>query len=153
MSSTVHRRPALVAAALVAAGGAFWAPASPASAACAGASLTYDTTVERGSTLTITGIGFGDACHDTGIPPDAHGALGDPLTGITISIVQNGVERVVAEGNADDDYELVVDVTVPTDLEPGEATVRVTADGDAPTYVEAPSAPPSHPLAPPHGPR
>src|SRR3546814_12335778 len=112
MSSTVHRRPALVSAALVAAGVAFWAPASPASAACAGASLTYDTTVERGSTLTITGIGFGDACHDTGIPPDAHGALGDPLTGITISIVQNGVERVVAEGNADDDYELVVDVTV-----------------------------------------
>src|SRR3546814_15178040 len=97
MSSTVHRRPALVAAALVAAGVAFWAPASPASAACAGASLTYDTTVERGSTLTITGIVFGDACHDTGIPHDAHGALGATLTATTTTIVHTGRTSVGAD--------------------------------------------------------
>ncbi|WP_161962471.1 hypothetical protein [Nocardioides speluncae] len=56
-----------------------------------------------------------------GVPEDAHGSLGDPLTGIEIVFVQGGKEVVVARGSADGDYRFEALVTIPSSLQPGIA--------------------------------
>jgi len=88
------------------------------------------TRVARGATFTITGQNFGDGCFDAGTVPEGVGPLGDPLTGLTIVIDQGDREYIVATGSADAAYEFRVDVVVPPDLEPGQATVSIIA-GDA----------------------
>ena len=81
--------------------------------------------------LTITGQNFGDDCHDTGTVPPGVGLLGSPLTGLAIVIDQGEREFLVATGSADSDYEFQVDVVVPSELEPGEATLSIIGAGDA----------------------
>ena len=81
--------------------------------------------------LTITGQYFGDDCLDTGTVPPGVGALGNPLTGLAIVIDQGEREFLVATGSADSDYSFQVDVVVPSELEPGEASMSIIGAGDA----------------------
>jgi hypothetical protein len=87
--------------------------------------------IARGSELTITGQYFGDDCLDTGTVPPGVGQLGSPLTGLAIVINQGEREFLVATGSADSDYEFQVEVVVPSELEPGEATLSIIGAGDA----------------------
>ncbi len=84
--------------------------------------------IARGGVLTITGSNFGD-CLDPGT--GGAGPLGSPLTGLLIVIDQGANEFVVANGSADDDYSFRVEVVVPADLEPGEASLNLLGAGDA----------------------
>ncbi len=86
--------------------------------------------------LTITGKYFGDDCLDTGTLPPGVGALGNPLTGILIVIDQGSLEFPVANGSADSDYSFQVDVVVPSELAPGEASINILAVGDARLTVD-----------------
>lgn len=96
--------------------------APPASADCTGPTLKIDDRdVRRGEVIRVVGDGWGDNCHDTGLPSDAHGFLGNPLTDIEIAFVQDGEEIVTARGSADDDYHFEAWITVPSDLRPGIA--------------------------------
>jgi hypothetical protein len=98
----------------------------PAAADCGGPTYTYDAApARRGTTVTVTGRGWGDSCYDTGPPPDGEGVLGKPQTNLLVLFVQGGEEVIVGEGDADADYEFVVDVPVPATLTPGEATLAV----------------------------
>ena len=45
---------------------------------------------------------------------------------------------MVATGSADSDYSFEVDIVVPAELEPGEATVNVLAAGDARLTIDRP---------------
>jgi hypothetical protein len=81
--------------------------------------------------LTISGQQFGDDCLDTGTLPPGIGPLGTPLEGLAIVIVQGSNEFVLASGSADSDYEFRVEVVVPAELEPGEATLNILGAGDA----------------------
>jgi hypothetical protein len=85
--------------------------------------------IARGGHVTITGSNFGD-CLISGTVPVA-GPLGNPLTGLLIVIDQGTSEFVVANGSADSDYSFKVDVVVPADLEPGEASLNLIGSGDA----------------------
>lgn len=99
---------------------------SPAGADCSGPTIGYDAgPVDRGQAISVTGGGFGDNCYDTGPPPASEGILGRPLTDIEVVISQAEVDHLVAEGNADGDYEFAVEVVVPADLAPGEARLQV----------------------------
>jgi len=106
--------------------------APPAGADCSGPVIEYDAgPVDRGQAISVSGGGFGDNCYDTGPPPAGEGILGRPLTDIDVVITQAGVDHLVAEGNADDDYEFSVEVAVPADLAPGEARLQVRWGPDA----------------------
>jgi hypothetical protein len=129
----------------------FAAPLStkqPATASCVGPTVKFKPArVARGAVLTITGEFFGDDCADTGTVPPGVGPLGNPLTGLAIVIDQGANEFVVATGSADDKYEFRVEVVVPTQLEPGEATLNVVGAGDArltvsPSLVISGASPP-----------
>jgi hypothetical protein len=99
---------------------------SPAGADCSGPMIEYDAgPVDRGQAISVSGGGFGDNCYDTGPPPAGEGILGRPLTDVEVVITQAGVDHLVAEGNADDEYEFTVEVVVPADLAPGEARLQV----------------------------
>ncbi|MEP7115010.1 MAG: hypothetical protein ABI862_17215 [Ilumatobacteraceae bacterium] len=111
----------------------------PAAASCAAPTVTFKPAkVARGATLTVTGRYFGDDCLDTGTLPPGVGALGTPLTGLTLAIDQGDNEFIVATGSADGDYEFQVDVVVPTALEPGEAILSVLGAGDARLTISPP---------------
>lgn len=78
--------------------------------------------------MTVRGEHFGDDCFDQmPRPGGVHGALGDPLSGVEVTIVQADQRHLVAAGSADDDYEFGVDVVVPTSLTPGPASVEVSS--------------------------
>jgi hypothetical protein len=110
---------------LVAAAVGFGA-ASPAGADCAGPTFRHDLgPVDRGGPLLVEGLAFGDNCYDTGPPPEGQGVLGKPRSDISVFVVQDGEEHLVAEGSADDDYGFAVEVPVPAGLDPGEADVVV----------------------------
>jgi hypothetical protein len=112
--------------------------ATAAGADCSGPVVDHDAgPVDRGQEITVTGTGFGDNCYDTGPPPAGQGILGEPLRDVEVVIVQGDVEHIVAEGAADDAYELSVDVVVPPELEPGEALVRVRWGGGTTWAVDA----------------
>jgi hypothetical protein len=87
--------------------------------------------IARGAVLTIIGQHFGDDCLDTGTVPPGVGPLGSPLTGLAIVIDQGDHEFLVATGSADSDYAFEVDVVVPAELEPGEASLSIIGSGDA----------------------
>jgi len=113
---------------LTLAAGATFGLSSMASADCGGPSIDHDGgTVRRGTTVTVTGIWWGDDCHDTGPPPPGEGNLGLPLTDIEVYVVQDTGEILVARGNADASYGFEVEVTVPADLEPGAVTIEARA--------------------------
>ena len=113
---------------LTLAAGATFGLSSMASADCGGPSIDYDGgTVRRGTTVTVTGIWWGDDCHDTGPPPPGEGNLGLPLTDIEVYVVQDAGEILVARGNADASYGFEVEVAVPADLEPGAVTIEARA--------------------------
>lgn len=104
---------------------------SPVAASCIGPSLTHaGGPAGRGQTIAVTGTGFGTECYDTGPPPAGEGGLGPPHQDIELLVVQGDREEVVATGDADAAYGFRVDVVVPTELSPGEATLvaRSTAD-------------------------
>jgi hypothetical protein len=104
----------------------------PAMASCVGPTVKFKPTrITRGDVLTITGQYFGDDCLDTGTVPQGVGPLGSPLTGLAIVIDQGEREFLVATGSADSDYEFQVEVVVPSELEPGEATLSIIGAGDA----------------------
>lgn len=97
---------------------------------CVSPTVTYSpVTVDRGSTVTVIGDGFGDSCIDTGPPVPGDDRLGAPLTGIQISFVQDDDEVLVAVGDADDDYQFSVDIVVPASLHPGTMEIVATVAG------------------------
>jgi hypothetical protein len=99
---------------------------------CAAPTVKFKPTrIARGAVLTVTGQYFGDDCLDTGTVPQGVGPLGSPLTGLAIVIDQGEREFLVATGSADSDYAFQVDVVVPSELEPGEATLSIIGAGDA----------------------
>lgn len=103
---------------------------SPSAADCSGPLFDHRSgTVDRGSTLVVTGAGWGDDCHDLGDPPAGEGVLGKPLTDIEIVLRQGEVEHVVAIGFADENYEFEVEVPVPIDLEPGPVELGAESSG------------------------
>jgi hypothetical protein len=87
--------------------------------------------IARGGVLTITGQYFGDDCLDAGTLPQGVGPLGSPLTGLAIVVDQGDREFLLATGSADSDYGFQVDVVVPSELEPGEASLNIIGAGDA----------------------
>jgi hypothetical protein len=111
----------------------------PASADCFGPRIEHDAgSIDRDGTVQVTGSGWGDNCYDTGPPPEGEGVLGTPVTGIKIFLVQDGVEHLVATGNADKEYEFEVDVPVPDDLEPGPIELVARSDLDINTFDQTP---------------
>jgi hypothetical protein len=106
--------------------------ADPATADCSGPTVrSAPLEVAAGDEVTITGEAMGDNCYDTGPPPAGQGALGKPLRDLEVVVQQGDAEHVLARGGADEDYAFEVTVTVPADLEPGEAVVLVRhRDGD-----------------------
>ncbi len=103
-----------------------------ASASCGGPQITVTpNSAAAGSTVTVHGQAFGDNCYDTGPPPAGQGVLGNPLTDVEIGFVQHDITTVLATVDANDEYEFTVEVTVPTDAEPGQAAFTATP----PTWV------------------
>jgi hypothetical protein len=103
-----------------------------ATASCAAPTVKFKPArIARGGVLTITGQYFGDDCLDTGTVPQGVGPLGSPLTGLAIVIDQGEREFLLATGSADSDYAFEVDVVVPSELEPGEASLSIIGAGDA----------------------
>jgi hypothetical protein len=97
---------------------------------CVAPSFTHDAqTIGRGETIVVTGMFWGTECYDTGPPPEGQGALGEPATDVEVYVVQGDVEVLVARGRAASDYTFEVEVPVPTELEPGPATVAVRSTG------------------------
>jgi hypothetical protein len=111
--------PAALIAALAA---TFTATAGPAAASCVGPMLESNSgPAGPGAVVMVRGRYFGDQCYDTGIPSGAHGGLGDPILTITLYVVQDGVDHVVARGSADDGYAFQVDIELPATLHAGPA--------------------------------
>ena len=103
-----------------------FATPSVAQADCAAPTYVHDDGgVGRGGTISVTGMFWGDDCHDTGPPPPGEGRLGLPLTDLEVVFVQDGTEILVATGNADEFYAFEVDVVVPAELDPGLVSVEV----------------------------
>lgn len=103
----------------------------PVAASCIGPSLTHaGGPAGRGQTITITGAGFGTECYDTGPPPAGEGGLGPPRQGIELVLVQGDQQVVVATGDADDAYGFRVDVVVPAQFAPGDATLLARSTED-----------------------
>lgn len=118
----------------------------PASALCYGPHIVIsDGDVDRGGKLRVVGEGWGDDCHDTGIPPGAHGALGNPLDNVVVAFVQDGKEIIVARGSADDDYRFEAVITVPSTLRPGIARLLARSgtrgDHERPTVIVSKAKP------------
>jgi hypothetical protein len=112
--------------------------APPASADCAGPSMTFSPhDVVRGGEVTATGERWGDNCYDTGPPPDGEGVLGRAVTDIEIVVVQGEKEWVVATVDAEDDYRFTTQVNVPQDATPGDAQMIARKAGTLP-YVSNP---------------
>lgn len=131
--NVVHPAPRLAVAASILLAGAVagLGAASPAAADCAGPTVRHEVgTFDRGGTLLVEGLAFGDNCYDTGPPPDGEGVLGKPRRDISVFVVQGAEEHLVAEGAADGEYNFSVDVVVPAALAAGDADVVVRyADG------------------------
>lgn len=128
------RIPTLAATTVMAVALAVGVPATPSAADCSGPLLGRDqVTVDRGDTVTVEGTNWGDACYDTGPPPEGEGVLGVPRDHIEIVVVQGDRTIVVARGAADDRYAFSVEVPVPTSLEPGPARIGAQL-ADEPTY-------------------
>src|SRR5215207_8849154 len=93
--------------------------ATPAIADCSGPHISFSPEVAGpGQAIVVTGEAFGDACHDTGVPPTASGVLGEPRDGLAIVVMQGEDEFVVAEGNADGAYGFAVSIVLPETLRP-----------------------------------
>ncbi len=102
-------------------------PTQHVGAGCAGPTIVHDTgAFAAGDQLDIEGFAFGTNCYDTGPPPEGEGVLGVPVSGIEILLVQGDLVIPVAVGDADGNYEFMVSVTVPSDLEPGEFSILAT---------------------------
>jgi hypothetical protein len=111
----------------------------PASADCAGPTIEHDVgSIDRDGTVQVIGTTWGDNCYDTGPPPEGESTLGKPVTGIEIFLVQQGVEHLVATGDADEDLEFEVAVPVPDDLEPGPVELVARSGLDVTTYDATP---------------
>lgn len=110
----------------------------PVAASCAGPLLEPLGSATPGGVLTVSGLGFGTACYDTGPPPEGVGALGPPIDDIELVVVQDGNEVVVAHGAADADYEFTVEVAVPARLSAGTAEVVARWDAAGGGSVEQP---------------
>lgn len=109
------------------------ATGSAAEARCIGPTLVVaPEPVDPGREISVDGRGFGDACHDTGLPMDAHGVLGEPLSDLQVQIVQGGNAQVIADVTADDDYAFQVSIVAPAWLQPGKAQLKVTRGGVQP---------------------
>ena len=102
-------------------------PTQHVGADCVGPTIVHDTgTFAADDQLDIEGFAFGTNCYDTGPPPEGEGVLGVPVSGIEILLVQGDLVIPVAAGDADGNYEFMVSVTVPSDLEPGEFSILAT---------------------------
>jgi hypothetical protein len=115
------RAPALM---LFVATGLVVGAAEIAAADCSGPSISVTPgVVEPGDTITVRGSAWGDNCYDSGPPPEGQGFLGRPARGIEIWLVTGNHRYLLAHGDADTDYQFVVEVIVPFELRPGEKRV------------------------------
>ena len=97
-------------------------PVATAGAMCEAPSIAFDPhDVARGQTIVVVGTGWGDDCHDTGDPPAGEGALGTPLDGIHVVLVQGDRKWDLWSGAAGEDYGFTASVVVPVDAAPGTA--------------------------------
>jgi hypothetical protein len=104
--------------------------AEAAIADCLGPTVSHDGgDLSHGDQLTVSGIGFGDSCFDTGPPPPGQGSLGMPLHGIEVYLAQEDQLHLVATGNADQDYGWEVPISIPPVLDVGEVEVIVMSGG------------------------
>jgi hypothetical protein len=125
---TNRSRRSIVVTTLLAAVVASISGAHPAVADCAGPTFSHPGgELAHGDVLTVTGIAFGDNCYDTGPPPPGERSLGRPLSNIEVYLDQGNTHLLVAVGNADADYEWVVDIEIPDVLDAGDAQVSITA--------------------------
>lgn len=111
--------------------------AGAAAADCSGPTIEHTSgTVDRGDPIEVRATGFGTDCYDTGPPPAGEGILGKPLRGIEVAFVQSDgdVDIVVAEGNANLDYEFTIEVALPAELQPGAVTVVARWSSRAEAY-------------------
>lgn len=105
--------------------------ASPltADATCVGHLIEHDVgSVDRDGTIHVVGLGWGDDCHDTGSIPPGESVLGLPVVDIEVLLVQDGVEHLVATGDADEKFGFTADVAVPDALKPGPVEVVARAE-------------------------
>ncbi|MGB3593426.1 MAG: hypothetical protein WA994_04585 [Ornithinimicrobium sp.] len=79
--------------------------------------------IDSTGTLVVNGEAFGTNCYDGPGPPEGQGVLGYPAHDISVVVRQQGIEWVVARGNADQDYTFRVDVEQP----PVEGEAQVEA--------------------------
>ncbi len=97
---------------------------TPAGAACALPGLDPSLVrneVLRGGEIIVHGGGFGHMDADNG----QECPLGTPMDDISIVFTQGSDEVVVARGSADEHYEFLLKVVVPTSLRPGPALLGV----------------------------
>lgn len=106
-----------------------------ADAKCAGSMIEHDVgSVDRDGTIHVVGIGWGDDCYDTGEIPPGESVLGRPATDVEVVLVQDGVEDLVATGDADEKYGFTADVPVPDNLKPGPVEVIARAGAQPVTW-------------------
>lgn len=106
-----------------------------ADAKCTNKMIEHDIgSVDRDGTINVVGIGWGDNCHDTGEIPPGESVLGRLATDVEVLLIQDGVEHLVATGDADEKYGFTADVPVPDDLNPGPVEV-IARSGDSVGYV------------------
>lgn len=106
------------------------ADASPAGADCSGPTVRHPVAaLDRGDPIVVEGTTMGDNCYDFGAPPPGQSALGRPLTGIEIVLLQGTDEWTLWSGDADEDYTMVAEVIIPLDATPGPARIETRLQG------------------------
>lgn len=122
---------------------------SAAAASCAAPSVDVDpSSVAAGGVVEVRGSGFGTDCNDTG----GHGpVLGAAQDGIEVQLVDTDVSTVLAQVDADCDYDFAVRVQIPREVAPGSAILTISHPGG--TYEErlqiTPASPAAEPAVPP----
>lgn len=106
---------------------------APAGADCVGPTIEHTTgTIDRGATIRVEGVRWGRGGGTEECSAD------EPLRDITVVVVQNGAEHVVAVGDADEHDAFVVEAPLPQDLEPGLADVRAGSPLNPQSYDASP---------------
>lgn len=97
---------------------------TPAHAACVPHTLSVEPArAPAGSKVTISGEGWFIGCNDTGQ------GTREPADTASLSVTQNGRVYQLGQAQADEQYRFSVDVRLPADLQPGQATINGQGKG------------------------